>query len=439
MARDISFDLIQKNSQRLATLEVRLDSNYSDRSAWKKFITEGLGNTPLMTCCSLKILKDPSPSRTAQLELKSPPGCRRIRHLEMEGLPFSIVKEFCQPSLVTLSITYGEEDVSISALLSVLSTLSSLEELSVYPPNSFPTNPITENSETGPKDALLPHLASLRLSSDLIGSDILLDHLVIPSTTYYEIEIGAKDPTKFLKALERKLQGIKTIGERPPLKCGQLTSPRYDGDTMVWRAWTTDVKFEGEFLPEDTPLLYIRLSDKYDDFRAGVVSFFSNLVLSEVKTLHVIHARRIFTSDSWHSFFTLTPNVQDLYVTGSSTGLRRIFQAMRPEAEPEEAETILLPQIHTLTVGYGARQSTHEAVQRVVKELGSTLKARIPFHSTIQKFAISGLLSKCKMERFEALGKWVDSIVKLSAERDWVLYHYNFDSSSESEDKKEDD
>ncbi|KAJ3479135.1 hypothetical protein NLI96_g9275 [Meripilus lineatus] len=406
-ARDLSFDLIQRNSQRLATLEVQLNSDFRDPPLWHKFITEGLENTPLLTRCSLEILNDLAPNRTAKLELKSAPECRHIRHLVMGSLPFSIVKEFCRPTLMTLSITYGEENVSISALLSVLSTMSSLKELSVRPPDPFTTNPIMELSHTECKDVVLPRLTSLRLSSDLPGSSILLYHLVIPSTTNYEIEIGEEDPTHFLEVLGRKLQGTKTIGDkRPPLKCGQLTAPTDNTFTIVWRAWATDVTFEGEFLPKDTPVLCIRLSDNYHDFRPDVVSFFSNLALSEVETLHIIHAKRRFTSDSWHSFFTLTPNLQDLSVTGSSTSLRRIFQAMSPKAKPEESGTILIPQLHTLAVGYGARKTTDDAM--IVEELRSTLEARMPFRSTTHKFVISGLSDVLKMGRFEALRKWVD-------------------------------
>ncbi|KAJ3479133.1 hypothetical protein NLI96_g9274 [Meripilus lineatus] len=336
----------------------------------------------------------------------------------MKGLPFKVVKQFCHPNLVSLSITYGyhQENVSVSMLLSVLSTMSSLEELSVYPGECI-SIPMTDNSRTQAQDVVLPNLSTLKLSSDVIDASILLDHLVLPSTTCYDIQLGRK-PTRFILALERKLQGFKTIGTRSPLPRGQLSTPAPNSySTIVWRAWTRDIPFGGDSSLEDTPMLCIRLPTHWVNFRSGLVSILSNLALSELKTLRIADSRTCYyvSKNFWKSLFTLTPNLQDLSMTASASDLLQIFGDMRVSMERAEPKTTLLPQLRALAFGFGDWLVVVATIEELVKELGSVLESRIHFRSTIRRLEFSGLskvLSK-SMPIFEPLEKWVDSIVQV--------------------------
>lgn len=373
--RGSGFDLIKQHFHRLATLDFRPSGGLDVYSGWRNFITEGLVNAALLTRCSLKI-----PSKTSMgrnLRLKLAPEFRHISHLEMQGLPFSIIKGFCQPSLASLSITCGMEDISVPVLLSVLSTLSSLEDLSVYPPER-PSFPMTDPSVTQCQDVQLPHLSMLKLSSDLVGFSTLLEHLVLPSTTHYVIDLEGDDMHRVISALRRKLQGIKTIGVRSPFTCGQLSAPTVINDAIVWRAWVTDISLEEENPPEETPLLCIRLHTAFhnSNFDPDVVSLFSDLGLSELKALKVVQAWRSIPCGSWANLFALTPHVQELFLTGSSAALSRAISVMGPNPFQAGLQTNLLPYLRSLSIGFGARRVRIGVFRRLLTELVSMLEFR---------------------------------------------------------------
>lgn len=416
--RCVALDLVRQHSHRLATLEFKLVGNCLSSSRWHSFITEGLVNSELLTRCNLRI---PSyrVSTLPALHLKSAPVSHRLTHLETKGFPFSMVRRLCQPNIVSLSITFGREDISIPLLLSVLSTMSSLTQLSIY--MSKHSGAMEANSTTEVPDVLLPQLSMLKLSSSHVGSGILLDHLVLPSTTKYEIDIG-KNSSGFMQALERKLQGNKVIGVRPPFRYGQLSLPTANSlGVGFWRVWAAEIPFEGDSLSEDTPLLCLRLFNSFDTGNRGpelVLSLLSNsgLRLSELKALEVSPDCVATECDSWVSFFTLTPHLEDLSLTGTSYGLRHAFLGLARKVGPAESARILLPHLRTLSVGLDTKE-TIETIPLSVHSLWLMFKSRMHSYPKVQKLMINGLPEPLPMSAFELLEELVQVDIDRTSRR----------------------
>ncbi|KAJ3479134.1 hypothetical protein NLI96_g9273 [Meripilus lineatus] len=339
----------------------------------------------------------------------------------MKGLPVSVVKGFFRPSLRSLSITCGK-DLSVPTLLSLLSTTSLLEELSISPPKNR-TIPRMNNPRTKAQEVSLPRLSTLKLSSDVVDSGILLDHLVLPSTTSYNIQLG-DEPAEFMLALERKLQGIKTI------RCGQLSARSLCDYMLVWKAWATDVSFEEESPPKDTPLVCIRMLFQHTKFNPGAVSIFSNLALSKLEKLQVANAWRLIPCESWDFLFALTPQLEDLSLIGPPPALGPVLQALRVTAKPAEYQTIVLSKLRTVSVGFGTGLTQVNEVEQFAKDLGSILKSRITFGSKLLRLVVGGIPGLLSTRRLRPLEKLVDGITLIALNDP---DSFSWDSASESD------